>query len=313
MNANENQNLTGTTVVAHFADGDDAHRAILELRDMGFDASTIGAAFHSNPGNTSEGKVNERFNTIGKIGSSSEAGGATSDTSAVTPSGLSTGAGSIGAGASRPGAIPGGEIPSTLPHLIPSMFDSSEPAAAGATRPNVSAPVATGVRTDWSDRLNPIFSSHETSSSREAAADPVKEAKKDEKAAMSAAKAEAKSRSDFGTGEGRLGLEPTYHSYSGAAFESSFARMGVEPAHARRVSQELASGGAVLTVKAGTRVTEAENVILHNHGVVRYEEGGAVADVAAYNSTPARMQLFGEMRRAYPLDAEGEVPVRKAS
>jgi len=310
-----NENLNGTTVVAHFSNGDSAHRAILELRDMGFDASTIGAAFHSHSADESAGEVSEHFNTIGKVGSHFEAAGATSDTSAVTPSGLSTGAGSPSEGATRPGPIPGGEIPSSLPHSIPSTIPSSlHPAqpVASSVRPVSTIPVATGVRTDWSDRLNPIFSSHETSSSRKPE-DSVKEAKEDEKAAVSAAKSEAKSKQEFGTGEGRLGLGPTYHPYSGAAFETSFSQMGVAPGHARRVSQELSQGGAVVTVNAGARVTEAEQIIARNNGSVRYEEPASLSG-ADYNAFPARMQLFGEIRRTYPLDAEGDASaVRKAS
>ncbi|WP_446745707.1 hypothetical protein [Silvibacterium acidisoli] len=304
------QTLTGTTVVAHFADGESAHRAILELRDMGFDTSTIGAAFHSNPG----GGTNEHFDTIGKVGSHFEAAGATSDTSAVTPSGLATGAGSTGAGASRPGPIPGGGIPSTLPHSIPSTIPSTlhpESVAPNTAKPISAVPAATGVRADWSDRLNPIFSSEPTSSSRKPVADPAKEARKDEKAAVSAAKAEEKSKSEFGTGQGRLGLEPVYHPYSGAAFETSFSNMGATQSHARRVSQELSRGGAVVTVNAGSRLADAEQIIGRHNGVIRYEEGNAVTGESAYNATPARMELFGEMRRAYPLDPEA--PVRKAS
>jgi hypothetical protein len=306
-----NQTLTGTTVVAHFADGESAHRAILELRDKGFDTGTIGAAFHSH----AAGTANEHFDTIGKVGSHFEAAGATSDTSAVTPSGLSTGTGSTGAGASRPGPIPGGGIPSTLPHSIPSTIPSTlhpnESVVSDAARPVSTTPAATGVRTDWSDRLNPIFSSHSTSSSSKPSSDPVKEAKKDEKAAVSAAKAEEKSKSEFGTGQGRLEIEPTYHAYSGAAFETSFSGMGVEPSHARRVSQELSRGGAVVTVNAGSRLAEAEQIIGRNNGVVRYGEDAAASGVSDYNTSSARMQLFGEMRRTYPLDPDA--PVRKAS
>jgi hypothetical protein len=38
---------TGNVVVGHFANGEDAQRAITELSDEGIQAHEIGAAFHS--------------------------------------------------------------------------------------------------------------------------------------------------------------------------------------------------------------------------------------------------------------------------
>src|SRR5271170_6274955 len=118
------------TVVAWFKSGEDAQRAINELVDKGFAIKDIGAAFHSSNTSSFRGHApspvdESTFSTMGSVGSGSGVSGAISDTSGVTPSGLSTGAGTVISGAGRPGPIPGAEIPASLPTNIPSTLNSS--------------------------------------------------------------------------------------------------------------------------------------------------------------------------------------------
>jgi hypothetical protein len=122
-----NTEMSGT-VVAYFANGEDAQNSINELMDEGFPVSEIGAAFHGNttpfvrktgsPGRASR----DKFPAKGATASGAGVAGAESDTSGVTPAGLSTGSGTGFAGASRPGPIPGSEIPETLRHETPSTL-----------------------------------------------------------------------------------------------------------------------------------------------------------------------------------------------
>ena len=65
------------------------------------------------------------------------------------------------------------------------------------------------------------------------------------------------------------------YAYSGSAFENSFSGMGIPPDHARRLSRELRRGGAVVTVNAGPRTREVEEIMERNHGVIRYESAPA--------------------------------------
>ncbi|MGB7189201.1 MAG: hypothetical protein WBD10_03625 [Acidobacteriaceae bacterium] len=124
--------MAGGTVAAYFANGEDAHRAIQELVDEGFDANQIGAALHSSAmagfSSPFAGRpVNDLpIRPLG--GPAASNAGPKSDTSAVFPWGLSTGGGTPFAGSpTRPGPIPGGEIPSTLPHEIPSELPHEIP------------------------------------------------------------------------------------------------------------------------------------------------------------------------------------------
>ncbi|MGC2605467.1 MAG: hypothetical protein WA419_07920, partial [Silvibacterium sp.] len=131
---------TKDVVAGYFISGEDAHRAINELKDEGFQASQIGAAFHSGTEAGSPRRsvqAGSDFSASSKQDSSeidipmrspvepgSTPSGAASDTSAVNPSGLSTGGGTGIAGAGRPGPIPGSDIPGNLPTNIPSELAS---------------------------------------------------------------------------------------------------------------------------------------------------------------------------------------------
>jgi len=134
MSHNDWNSSTSGTVVAYFASGEDAQNAINELVDEGFPVSEIGAAFHGNsaPSATVSGSpsrpFHDEFPTMGSTASGAGVSGAESDTSGVTPAGLSTGSGTGFAGASRPGPIPGSEIPDNLPREIPSTLPSSSTA-----------------------------------------------------------------------------------------------------------------------------------------------------------------------------------------
>lgn len=102
------------------------------------------------------------------------------------------------------------------------------------------------------------------------------------------------------------------HEYSSSAFESSFAGMGIPADHAGRLARELRGGGAVVTVKGGSRAEAAERIMERNHGRIRYES--APLQIETGRESGGRVDVFGEVHRAYPGYVPGEdVRARKAS
>lgn len=307
-------NETGGTVVAYFSNGEDAQNAINELVDEGFPVSEIGAAFHGSataPAGTTGSPtrpVHDNPSNMGSTASGAGVSGAESDSSGVTPAGLSTGSGTGFAGATRPGPIPGSEIPDNLPHEIPSTLRSASTAPLSeSTGIGISSTPATAVpvqyerrpyeNASWWDKLKHLFSG-ESGADTSARRAPV---------------SDAVSRK-FGTGEGELGIAPDYdYPYSGAAFESSFTGMGISQERSRRFATEIRRGGAIVTVNAGANVDKAERILEHNHGTIRYESA-AVAD-EAWESAPdsTRVQIFGRVQRVYPGYVGSGQPTRKAS
>jgi len=292
------------TVVGYFASGEDAHHAISELLGEGFKASEIGAAFHSNVQRHSSPTARD-IPVRSTVGSGSTIAGVASGTSAVTPSGLSTGAGTGIAGASRPGPIPGGEIPANLPTEIPSELPSEgDRRSVSDLRPasgNIRATEGiheAGDNKSWRSKLGHIFGSE---------------------SANIADRRETGSRKgsqNYGTGEGHLGDISNYdYEYSGLAFEQSFSGMGIPQEHARRLSQELRRGGAVVTVTAGSMNTNAEAILERNHGVIRYESASPTGeDFREGGNQNARVEIFGEVYRVYPDNLpERNAQKRKAS
>jgi len=264
-------------VVGHFSDGADAYRAINELMDEGFGASEIGAAFRgSQLGAETEGSrpVGIREMTETNPAVSGSVGGAASHDEAVTPAGLAPGSGNaFPAPPSKPGPIPGGEIPSTLkhdlPHDLPSSLAGETPAAGGRREP-------LPVEANWPDRLHEAFGAAPRSS------EP-------------GSKRGTSGNLKFGTGEGRLGLEPE-HPYSESAFEGSFLEMGLGPQEARSLSGELSRGGAVVSVRARDRAALAEGILERNHGRVRWETAAGSAREADRESP---VQVYGSIRGYY--------------
>lgn len=311
---------TGGTVVAYFSNGEDAQNAINELVDKGFPVNDIGAAFHTasaTPGSSTGSStgsparpLHDQESNVGSIGSGAGVAGAESGTSGVTPAGLSTGAGTGFSGASRPGPIPGSEIPATLPTSTPSTLRSSTTAPISENPGSRSAPISGQPvaherdyerhqerRADhdisWWDKLKHLFSGESeagTSTRREPASESSRK---------------------FGTGEGDLGISSDYP-YSGAAFESSFAGMGVAPADARRLAGEISRGGAIVTVSAGALNVDAEQILERNHGRIRYEDN-FVDQGWEPGSESARVRIYGRVERVYPgYVSPGEL-TRKAS
>lgn len=102
------------------------------------------------------------------------------------------------------------------------------------------------------------------------------------------------------------------HAYSCSAFENSFTGMGIPAEHSRRLARELQAGGAVVTVKAGSRTAAAEEIMGRNHGRIRYES--APQQMKTDMESGGRVDVFGEVHRAYPGHMPGEdVRERKAS
>src|SRR5664279_1427974 len=141
----------------------------------------------------------------------------------------------------------------------------------------------------------------------------------------------ATSEGKFGTGEGELGLNSNEaateikdngdsvngdydYAYSPMEFEGSLTSLGLDRRQARAFARELGSNGAIVTVAAGNRISDAERILERNHGRIRYEEDTAYEKDTAYEIGPLadpvsstqgsydpreRIQLFGEVRRAY--------------
>ena len=308
-------NETGVTVVAYFSSGEDAQNAIDELVDEGIPVTEIGAAFHSNftssagtAGNPRR-PVHDDIPTMGSTASGAGVSGAESDTSGVTPAGLSTGSGTGFAGATRPGPIPGSEIPPEMPREVPSTLRSSSTApiseSTGVTPAAAPAYVDRAHRDDrfqpeasWWEKLKHLFSGEKT-------ADPT--------ARRAPAATEVPSRK-FGTGEGELGIASEYdYPYSSSAFETSFTSMGVSEERSRYLAREIRRGGAVVTVAAGPQTAEAERILERNHGIIRYEAATAPDETLETAAGPARVQIFGRVQRVYPGYVSSTESTRRAS
>jgi len=315
MTTNSDWNTeTGGTVVAYFSNSDDAQHAINELIDEGFPINEIGAAFHSTrtmsaaPTGAPSRPYRDEFPTMGSTASGAGVSGAESDTSGVTPAGLSTGSGTGFAGASRPVPIPGSEIPDNLPSEVPSSLRSSSTApiseSTGVTPAYSPAVERTAYREDrsqpeasWWDKLKHLFSG-------------------ESKADLSARRAPASEVTDrkFGTGEGELGIGSEYeYPYSSAAFESSFMGMGISLERSRRFATDIRRGGAILTVNAGMKIAEAERILERNNGRIRYESGGVAEEALDTTSGPSQVRIFGRVRRVYPGFMGSSEQTRKAS
>lgn len=292
-------------VVGYFADGANASRAIHELIDEGFNASEIGAAFRTRRpdaaagtnsvagevADTAQGAMTGRTEQNPAV--SGSIGGAASHDEAVTPAGLAPGSGNAFPAASRPGPIPGGELPRTLPHDLPSTLASDLPSTLreNEERVPVSQPMATtedrrsGRDESWWEHVKHAFGG--------------------------GAKSEAGPRlagsgsQKFGTGEGHLDLYPQLD-YSEPSFESSFVGMGLGPVEARTLSAQLSQGGAVITVNATQRASLAEAILERNHGRVRLE---AAANAGRDADLESRVEVYGSMRDYYGHETD----LRRAS
>jgi hypothetical protein len=96
--------------------------------------------------------------------------------------------------------------------------------------------------------------------------------------------------------------------------------MGVPESRSRSLSNFIRRGGAVVTVNAGSRQTEAENILERHHGQIREESGSLTQDEALTTGSPSRVQVFGHVQRVYPgyiSSGPGYIspdqPTRKAS
>jgi hypothetical protein len=281
-------------------------------------------------------------------------GGPASGSNAVTPAGLSTGSGMSMTGAGRPGPIPGSEIPhhrtrqdSVAPaetveetpasstgrvmDIGPADFDgvspdvvitTTEPAPVhyfGTEREKEFQPTSEGE--GWWEKLKRMFTDEEPAADSELRPTDSVFARK--------------SSRNFGTGEGDLGLaqdsfaggqiedvrEAYDFAYSPGEFEASLASLGLDPRQARAFSRQLGTQGAIVTVAAGSKASEAESILQRNNGRIRHEEdadyGNRTLDEPLTSSSALpqtttrsqveagdegshdRIQLFGEVRRAY--------------
>lgn len=281
-------NLANEVVVAYFARSEDAQRAIDDLLAKGFESRQIGAAFrgrNSAVPTLQDDDAMRAADTSDTLGS-----GPTSTTSAVTPAGLATGAGSVISGAGKPGPIPGSDIPR---HRSTTLAKDAAPVT--------NALPATGSfheipdENNWWLKLKHLFGSD---SERES---------NDQKLVN-------KTSMNFGTGEGHLAAYPENndYEYSGSAFEGAFSGMGVPQGQARSLVGELRNGGAIVTIAATGRIADAENICERNNGRVRYE--ATAANTSSEDVPGERVQVFGEVSRAYPgYLTDRNAPSRKAS
>ncbi len=272
----------------------------------------------------------------GTVAAGSGAAGAASDTSTVTATGLSPGSGTPRTGIGR--LIP--EIPTNAIHQTESapIQSSAEIPGASSVMPPAVSPMQSGTSSaglpmadteagvremgsaysqrsegflegdtsgehthhagGWWEKLKHVFGAGDDEG-RSSSSDPVLSTERDR---------EAESKK-FGTGEGHLNLgEPTSamtpgssdFEYSGLQFENSFSSMGIPAERARFLAREIGRGGAIVTVMAGLRVTEAERVLEQNHARIRHEE--ALEGNSGYSESESgsgRVELFGSLLRSY--------------
>ncbi len=313
-------NQTGTVVVGYFSTGHEAHRAINALIDEGFSPNEIGAAFHVGaPGAGAAGAAgaDEAINEArqpniggglradlgttmpsGQTGASTTFGAAASDSTAVQPGVIGSGAGTQFGGAGRPGPITGSdltnsglpsELKSSLPH-DPAMPVSSGYAAQQA-QPSAYSPEPTHTQhvqseDGWLEKVKHIFGMHHHDADTHTA-----HATHTPKAPVT------KESQDFGTGEGHLMLNerPTGKRYSQPAFERSFTGYGIQPDHARHLSHRIGQGGAIVTVHAATRSVDAERVLEAHGGEVRFTG----APVESSLTADSQIETFGTVDRSY--------------
>lgn len=317
---------SGSIVVGYFAQSHAAHSAINALVDQGFSPNEIGAAFHV--GADGSARSNEQTSRQPDVGGSlreelgttlqhstahsSTTFGAASDTTAVQPGALGGGIGTPFVGAGKPGPISGSSLahtglPSELKSELPHDADFGS-GSQGGSQPASQSPVYAKYDPEpthtlyapdhdqkahenegWLDKLKHVFSSSHTDAAK---ADYDRTEASIPKAHVT------KESQDFGTGEGHLHLSAASSGlrYSQPAFEDSFSGYGVEPAHARHLSQQLGQGGAVITVHASTRAIEAERILEAHGGQVRFAGGGAED---AYSSD-GQVEVFGTVGRDYP-------------
>jgi hypothetical protein len=260
-------------VVGYFASGADASRAISELIDQGFRAEEIGAAFRITRTAmevTEGGRSRPLAENPALTGS---VGGPASHDEAVTPAGLAPGSGAAFPSASKPGPIPGGEIPSTLrhelPHDLPSTLRHESETVAVPVPPVAVIRESQGpIDEEYLAQMRRLFGDSAENGAR------------------------PESSMKFGTGEGHL--FPDYV-YSEPSFENSFVGMGLSSRDARRLSRELSTGGAVVSVVSTSRASLAEGILERNRGVVRYESLAAIGP----SGEEARVEIYGRMRNYY--------------
>ena len=257
-------------------------------------------------------------------------GGPASGSNAVTPAGLSTGSGTGVSGAGRPGPIPGSDIPRSIANNAADDLRRTRenwqqdtrqdrvmdiaPGGSGSDVTTLPNPTPTATYNEaerlnknphehegWWEKLKHLFSDDESASSK-------------------IASDKTKNETKFGTGEGGLGLtsdkpamqtnndEDYDYAYSPADFEVSLTSLGLDPRQSRAFARELGARGAIVTVAAGDRLSDAERILERNNGRIRYEEDAAYESGTledAVSSTQGsydpreRIQLFGEVRRAY--------------
>jgi len=260
-------------------------------------------------------------------------GGPASGSNAVTPAGLSTGSGTGISGAGLPGRIPGSDIPRSI-----SNDESSD--VRGTSRVEQSEEWRNDLRSDRVMDIAPGGSGSDVTTLPASSSTPS-EAERlnrnpneneswweklkhfftdDESTSTKATDEKAKSERKFGTGEGDLGLtsdtpitqidngDDYDYAYSRSDFEGSLTSLGLDQRQARAFARELGSQGAIITVAAGDRFSDAERILERNNGRIRYEEDAAYESGTledAVSSTQGaydpreRIQLFGEVRRAY--------------
>lgn len=284
-----NDNADDRIVVGYFVNGVDASRAISELLDEGFLAAEIGAAFRTpvsgmevTEGGRLRGAVAENPATAGSVS------GPASHDQAVTPAGLAPGSGNAFPAPSKPGPIPGGELPSTLrhelPHELPSILHPSRPMMDSSPAPVAPAPAYGDSRAEREElRREQMRRTFGESA----------ESQKDRR----------ESSMKFGTGEGHLLLD---FEYSEPSFENSFLGMGLSTREARVLSGELGRGGAVVSIAPGSRASLAEAIVERNHGRVRFEGPSTTSQT----SEGSRVEIYGRMRNYYRPE---EAIRRKAS
>ena len=293
---------TESIIAGYFQSGEDAHRAINALLDEGFLPTQIGAAFHTGatpPVSGTEAVSAREYpddsfrkglgTTLheGTTESQDSQGGPSSDTTAVQPSGLSTGSGSPILGAGKPGPISGSdlshlglrsELPHELGHDTLGSMPSQVSPATGLGSVTAAPSHAAASDNSWTSKLKHLFSSKDSEKQSPLVSDESQ---------------------NFGTGEGHMGVTPSLGlPYSQADFASSTTRAGVPEDDSRHLSHHLSRGGAVVTVSSTGRSIEVEKIFERHHGQVRF--ASSTFDDAPVSGSDARVEVFGHLEHHYP-------------
>jgi hypothetical protein len=263
-----------TTIAAHFRNRDDAHRAVIELREVEFPASSIGAAFREGA------SVSDPVPTILEPEQIVEpTDPANTNTSPLLPSETPM--------TTLTGGSPFGEA-STYRQPSPAEEDWWEgmrvalldapprtaSAPAGSTNPEAHPPrKITGPR----EAAQPIDINFEPAERPAPAYD-----------------------NDYQTGDYSYEI----HAFDPHSLATALAAAGLAPDQASMIANNIGPGESIVTVASAGRTHEARSILVRNNGVIakRANDAGPSAGMVSFSASSEskdRLRLYGEVLRCH--------------